>query len=104
MIEAGADINQVNPLKSKCPIHFAAEKGHFEVLQVLLKLNADINVRDSFGCTALHCLVKQKWQGEDSPFKKCLNLLLQQEKLELNVPNRRGLTAAHVAVTEVLFP
>jgi ankyrin repeat protein len=36
------------------PLHFAAEKGHTEMAELLIKKGADVNAKDEFGCTPLH--------------------------------------------------
>ena len=36
------------------PLHYAAEAGHNEIIQVLLDRKADVSARNWYGYTALH--------------------------------------------------
>lgn len=41
------------PAQSMTPLHYAADRGHGEVLEVLLSAGADVNAVDGDGQTAL---------------------------------------------------
>lgn len=45
-------------LFSKTPLHFAAEKGHLDIVTLLIDKGANINSRDSNNCTPLHIAAK----------------------------------------------
>ena len=51
LIEGGAEVNLKNSEK-KTPLHKAAERGHTEVIEALLKRNAEVNAVDKSGNTA----------------------------------------------------
>jgi hypothetical protein len=52
-LEYNADVNSTVKTDST-PLHIAAQKGHLEVVEVLLKFGASIDSQDEFGRTALH--------------------------------------------------
>lgn len=101
IIKAGADVNLINPVRSKAPVHFAAETAKLEILKLLIARGADVNIRDSSGSTILHYMVKQKWQPGEQKFKECLEYLLQLDNLKVNLTNRKGLSAIHQAAMMV---
>lgn len=42
-------------------LHYAAENGHAEIVELLLKVTPDVNARDRYGDTALqHCMAIPK--------------------------------------------
>ena len=45
------------------PIHWAADRGNFQMVQILLKHGADINVQDEDGQTALHYACSNEHQS-----------------------------------------
>ena len=49
----GADVNR-KTAHGTTPLLWAAQKGHVETVRALLRLGADINARDEFGCALLH--------------------------------------------------
>ncbi|KAL8589410.1 hypothetical protein ACOMHN_021562 [Nucella lapillus] len=49
-----ADVDAKSSTMKLTPLHVACHHGHFEVVQVLLDLNADINMQDTFGFTPLY--------------------------------------------------
>ncbi|KAK6625954.1 hypothetical protein RUM43_006253 [Polyplax serrata] len=100
ILKAGADINLINPVRSKAPVHFAVESGQLEILKLLVARGADINIRDSTGSTILHYTVKQKWAPGEQKMRKCLEYLLQLDNLKVNLTNRKGLTAIHLATMQ----
>ena len=60
MIEGGAEVN-LKGREGKTPLHQAAERGHTEVIEALLKRNANVDVSalDQFGKTALQLAIRQ---------------------------------------------
>ena len=36
------------------PLHWAANRGHLDIVQALLKARADVNAKDEYGMTPLH--------------------------------------------------
>lgn len=89
LLSNGADINRVNKVHNRAPIHFATENGHERTLAVLL-MHQTINVNLEVGRdTALHIAVQEE------------NLACARQLLEAgasaNIPNSKGLTALHMA-------
>ena len=58
LIRKGANINEKNK-EFLAPLHIAADKSHIDVLEVLLKHGAKVNILDCLGQTALHRAAKQ---------------------------------------------
>jgi ankyrin repeat protein len=54
-----AHINQSTPGAGLCALIDAAMRGHADVIEVLLRHNADINIRRKNGKTALHVAVEE---------------------------------------------
>ncbi|XP_076230831.1 transient receptor potential cation channel family member painless [Calliopsis andreniformis] len=89
LLAAGAKVNRVNESYNRGPIHFAAENGHTEVLDVLLDeptINPNLEAGHQ---TALHMAVKR------NDFNS-VELLLTKGASP-NIPNNKGLTALHMA-------
>ncbi|XP_074550638.1 uncharacterized protein map3k19 isoform X2 [Halichoeres trimaculatus] len=99
----------------------ACHKGLAEVVQRLLKTGADMTLCDSSQQTALHMahpelqgkmlgwmsrphltsqaqLLQAAWQGD---LHSLQNLLVQTDKVNVNVPNRDGVTAVMLAVRDI---
>lgn len=45
------NVNCVNRVEKKTPLHFAVQDHHFQCIEVLLNYNADTNVKDVNGLT-----------------------------------------------------
>ncbi|KOC66313.1 Transient receptor potential cation channel protein painless [Habropoda laboriosa] len=92
LLEKGAIVNRVNQAHNRGPIHFATEKGHVNVLRVLLEeptINPNLEAGQQ---TALHMAVKKNYLD-------CAELLLQKSASP-NIPNNKGLTALHMAAMQ----
>lgn len=57
LIEAGADINVVDKLNKMSPLHYAVMYNDLEMINVLIKRNANLNLKEEQGRTALHYAV-----------------------------------------------
>lgn len=58
-IEQGADIDYRDKSENnKAPIHYAAEKGNLQMLILLIKKGASVNITDNSGLTPLHYAAK----------------------------------------------
>src|ERR1035437_6384980 len=60
-LEANPDaVNTRDSFSKRTPLHFATEKDHLDVAELLLKKAADINAQDYMGMTALHWAVDRQ--------------------------------------------
>lgn len=55
LIDAGAQINIQEDAFHKTPLHYAAESGYDDILNLLLKAHADVDKQSISGMTPLHC-------------------------------------------------
>ncbi|XP_068162948.1 myotrophin [Antennarius striatus] len=51
-LKMGADVNH-SLTKGRRPLHFAADFGHRNIIDLLFSMGADINIQDEFGYTPL---------------------------------------------------
>lgn len=52
-IENGVSVNLTDS-EGRAPLHWAVDRGHFNVVEILLSKNADVNAKDNEGQTPLH--------------------------------------------------
>ncbi len=89
LLEAGgADPNTKDEYGST-PLHWAALKGHLDVVELLLKHGADPNVKDEDGSTPLH---DAAWNGHADVVE-----LLLKHGADPNTKNEYGKTPLHRA-------
>ncbi|PSN53986.1 hypothetical protein C0J52_13483 [Blattella germanica] len=82
--------------KGRTALHLATLKGKYEVLKLLLGVSRiDICAVDNDGFTALHTACASPFIGEIPPgkFIQCIYLLMSREGMNLNVPDKEGITA-----------
>jgi len=102
------DLKNVNVLTEhrrgevqQAPLHLAAEQGHAETVTTLLELfGADVNIKDSNGNTALHCLVLHTHRPQlmrDIDFFNATADELLKHNIEFNDMNNDGQTALSLA-------
>ena len=77
-------------LIKQTPLHLSAKAGQIEVCQCLLNMNADVNAVDNEQQTALHL-------AADSNHAAVVKLFLEQRPELISMPNKQGLTVAHIA-------
>ncbi|KAL8838498.1 MAG: hypothetical protein Q9176_005050 [Flavoplaca citrina] len=95
LLEHGAD---PNAMTSWLPQHLAAERGHTQVLRLLLSQEGvDVSALDSFGRTALH-------YAATSGNLETVHLLLQQDGIAVDVTGKDGSTPLFAAVAKRFFP
>ncbi|OWY96418.1 hypothetical protein PHMEG_00033316 [Phytophthora megakarya] len=70
---------------NSAPLAIAAQRGHAEVIKLLLKHNVNVNAKDSDGDSALH-------EAVYSHSPDCARVLIQSEATELDVQNENGWT------------
>lgn len=77
LLSEGVDVNKTVSNRGHTPLLVAAQwnygRSHYDVLECLLKSNADVNARDSQGDSALHYLAQQTNSG----LLDCLDLLFK---------------------------
>ena len=83
------------------PIHEACTGLHYDVVRLLLDYNADVNVRDEFGETALHRVVSF---GDTESDKSCCGLvqLLLDAGADVNAASIKGKTPLYIACSNGL--
>ncbi|KAL7586194.1 hypothetical protein Lser_V15G35808 [Lactuca serriola] len=55
-VESGVSVNTKDS-EGRTPLHWAVDRGHIDVVQLLLSMNADVNSKDNEGQAALHYAV-----------------------------------------------
>ena len=88
----GANLNDKNK-EFVTPLHVAAEKSHYDVMDVLLKHGAKVNALDSAGQTCLHRC------GREGNVQACRILL--SFGADPNIVSLQGYTAAQLATDSV---
>ncbi|KAI0235048.1 Poly [ADP-ribose] polymerase tankyrase-2 [Lamellibrachia satsuma] len=92
LIRKGANLNDKNK-DLLTPLHVAADKSHFDVLDILLKHGAKVNVLDGAGQTALHRVCQQ------GSMQACR--LLLGYGIDPTVVSQQGYMAAQLAPEDI---
>jgi len=91
----GADINLQRPVDGATAMHLAVErKGNENIMRTLIRLKADLSIKDNLGQTVLH------WAMKNEPTIEKMRLLLVDNKVP-NVVDKQGKTALDLA--EIAF-
>lgn len=91
LLEASPDAaNTRDSFSKRTPLHFATEKDHLDVAELLLKKGADINAQDSMGMTALHWAIDRQQKG-------VVEFLLTN-KARVDLQDEQGQTPLHLTV------
>lgn len=102
LIEMKANVN-ANPTVSGgtplycsigTPLHVAAGHGHTEIIDILIKAEAKVNLQDAMGDTPLHKAVYGSYDGS----RKATVEALLQAGADTTIKNKKGLTPAVVAI------
>ncbi|KAL0269313.1 UNVERIFIED_CONTAM: hypothetical protein PYX00_007096 [Menopon gallinae] len=93
LIRKGANLNDKNK-NLLTPLHIAADKSHYDVMDALLRHGAKVNALDELGQTALHRCAR------DDNIQGCRILL--SYNVDPSLVSMQGLTAAQVATENVL--
>ena len=88
LLQNGADPNLT---KNSYPIILASTRGYCEIVDLLLRNNADINVQDSRGNTCLHLSTRRN-------FPECVEVILKHNK-QIIKKDIDGNTALHLAAS-----
>ncbi|WP_338482336.1 ankyrin repeat domain-containing protein [Wolbachia endosymbiont (group A) of Ophion costatus] len=92
LINKGANVNATDQ-DGKTPLHWAAVKGHEEVVEALLgKHGIDVNLADKNKDTPLHSVLKK-----DNIDINVLNALLRAEGINVNAQDKDNRTPLHWA-------
>jgi len=83
------DVNIQDVFDERRPLHFASYDGHTEIVKLLIKAGADLNVQNKFGETPLH------FANMDG-HKDCIELLINAGA-DVNIQDNDGWTALHFA-------
>lgn len=93
LIKQGAEVDVKDKIH-RTPLHWAAHRGHHDIVKVLLNKNASCTIMDAEGVSPLHLAIKQ-------PSTKCLEIMLdhfQQTKCDLStLIDGKGRTPVHWA-------
>ena len=54
MLASGMSVNATTTTTGMTALHWAASYGHAAVVDILLRVVADVEARDAYGCTPLH--------------------------------------------------
>ncbi|CAG1000465.1 protein phosphatase 1 regulatory subunit 27 [Phycisphaerales bacterium] len=97
-LDAGANINTVNPANGWTPLHAAAYGGHKDLVSFMLLHGAAVNAVDLHGNTALHLAVGR---GHRETVRSLIS-----GGPDVSIRNKAGKTAADLASAETLtkFP
>ncbi|XP_059179207.1 poly [ADP-ribose] polymerase tankyrase-1-like isoform X1 [Physella acuta] len=92
LIRKGANLNDKNK-DYLTPLHIAADKAHYDVMDVLLKHGAKVNALDGLGQTALHRVAQQ------GNMQACR--LLMSFAIDPSIVSLQGYTAAQLATENI---
>jgi ankyrin repeat protein len=90
LIEQGANVNDCDNQLGVTPLHCAVNRGHEEMVELLLEHNVDFNAPCKKGNTALHVAAEQG-------HRKIIRTLLHR-RINSRTPNQYGATALQLAV------
>jgi len=87
ILEKGADVNAIN-ISGKTPVFYCSFNYSVELLNLLVKYGADINIKDKYKNTLLH---DDYINCYDEHFEEFLKVLISLN-LDINTTNGTGLT------------
>lgn len=94
LIQHGADVNAVNPVFNKAPIHVAVENSDAETVEALVQCKkCDVNGVDNFNNSALHIAAKQNKVN-------FIEILVKHPAIDVNLVNSKHQTPLHLALTQ----
>ncbi|XP_059489715.1 uncharacterized protein LOC132204878 [Neocloeon triangulifer] len=88
----GVEVDATDP-DGMTSLHYAAACGLYDAITILLKNNAEINLQDNFGRTALHRVLV-------SGNLECIKLLVSEPNVNVNIRDHMyGMAPVHLALT-----
>jgi ankyrin repeat protein len=91
LIDAGMDVNARDFDREDTALHLAAAKGQKEVIEILVANGADVNAQNNRGQTALHSLVKKRFD--------LLALWLVRQGADINLEDDKNCSARDFALS-----
>jgi ankyrin repeat protein len=95
-IEQGVNPNEIGP-EQKRPLHWAAQRGHKDVVKLLIDAGADLNAKDKNGWTPLHLTCGLTRSNELRERHVAIADLLIEHRAGVNCRNNNGVTPLHLA-------
>jgi ankyrin repeat protein len=100
-LDAGGDVNFQGSGMAWTLLHFPAENGNCDVIQLLASRTADLNIPDRNGWTALHLAVDSDLDTSETNSRRSLDLPTARLLIELGadetVRSPKGLIARDIA-------
>lgn len=103
LLDAGAEVNDFNPVRKVSSIHLAMKNNRPESLELLLRFGANVNQRDGEGRTALHILIGQ-WNKNENVRWSYFDLLISHPAIDVNAQDNNEVTPLELAVQKNLQP
>lgn len=105
LLDAGAEVNDFNPVRKLSSIHLAMRNNRPESLELLLRFGANVNQREGEGRTPLHILVAQ-WNksGFEDHRWSYFDLLISHPAIDINAQDNNEATPLELAVHKNLQP
>lgn len=97
----GFNINFTDPITGNTLMHFAAQNGNYEIVKLLMKNDANVNIKNKDGNTPLHLAILNRFPTivkyiiEDYP---AWTFLSKKFTADLLLQNNDGNTPLHLAV------
>ncbi|CAF0755698.1 unnamed protein product [Adineta steineri] len=84
--------------QKRTSLHMAAEKGHVDIIKVLIQHQANVNACDINDCTPLHDAARSSiHQNDNKERAECIESLVNEGEADINAINIRRETPLHIA-------
>lgn len=97
LLKGGASVSIKENERGMTPVHWAAFLFQKDVLQLLVKNDGAVDVRDYRGLTPLHWVAVSQASEKPDPMSLETSRLLLEHGANAGARDRRGMTPAHVA-------
>ncbi|XP_032796549.2 transient receptor potential channel pyrexia isoform X1 [Daphnia magna] len=105
LLDAGAEVNDFNPVRKVSSIHLAMRNNRPESLELLLRFGANVNQCEGEGRTPLHILIGQWNKTGFEEFRWLYyDLLLSHPAIDINLQDNGDATPLELAVHKNLHP